>query len=84
MDSEDKQILKLIKAYGYKVTSDSMGMYLTGNGNKFSFMKTGDIYNCYHNKQVDGVYELQDKLQSQILLSVCLRWVFNKISRKEN
>ena len=83
MTNEERQIIKLIKAYGYKINTDNMGMYFTGNNNKFSFIKTGDIYNCYHNQMIDGNYELKDQLQSQIMLNVCLRWVLNKVSRKE-
>ncbi len=77
----DKQLLNTIKSFGYKCTSDDMGMYLTNSENKFSFIKTGDIYNCYHNKLIDGQYVLQDTLYSQILLQPCLNWVFQKIRR---
>lgn len=84
MTDTEKQLVKIIKAYGYKMTSDNMGIYFTGHNNKFSFIKTGNIYNCYHNKSVNDNYELQDKLLSQILFEVCLRWVLSKVSKKEN
>lgn len=77
----DKQLLETIKGFGYKVSSDNMGIYLTGDVNKFSFIKTGDIYNCYYNKLIDGQYVLQENLYSQILLTPCLQWAYNIIRR---
>ncbi len=77
----DTQLLNTIKGYGYKYSTDKMGIYLTGKEDKFSFIKTGDIINCYHNKLINNQYVLQDTLYSQILLTPCLQWVFNKIRR---
>lgn len=84
MTPTERQLTQLIKAQGYKITSDKMGIYFKGHSNMFSFIKTGDIYNCYYNKNIDGEYQLQDKLQSQIMLDVCLRWVLSKISQNKN
>lgn len=78
----DKQVISMIRGYGYKMTKDKMGIYFTNADNKFSFIETGEILNCYHNKLVEGKYELQDQLQSQILLQPCLQWVLRKIMQE--
>lgn len=84
MDVEEKNIVKLIKAHGYKMTNDKMGIYFDYNNKKFSIIKTGEIYNCYCNEKSkeDSKYELQDTYYSQILLKQCLYWILNKINNK--
>lgn len=86
MDLEEKNVLKLIKARGYKVTSDNLGMYFDFKNTKFSIIKVGNIYNCYHNEKPDdgSAYVLQDSYNSQILLKQCLFWILNKINKPQN
>ena len=83
MTTQERELSKLIIAYGYKMNLDDIGIHFTGTNKKYSFVKTGSIYNCYENKLVDGKYELKDSFYSQIMLSNCLYWVLNKVSKRD-
>ena len=75
----DKQLVMMIKSYGYTMTSDNIGTYYFNKYNKFSIIRTGDILNFYYNKKNGDSYQLIDSLQGQIMLQVCLNWILSKI-----
>jgi hypothetical protein len=83
-DSEEQNLFRIIKAHGYKVTSDKMGTYFNNGDKKFSIIKIGDIYNCYYNKKVsERDYELKESFLSQILMKQCLFWIVNNLNKKD-
>jgi len=77
----NSQLLSFIKNDGYKKTSDDLGIYFDKASRKFSCMKHGFNYICYHNNQVDNQWVLGNKSGILKDFSEALAWVVIDIQK---
>lgn len=79
----DKQLVqqyrKIIRQAGFNESKNVLGYYYDNGLQKFSIMKTGPIFICYHNINTNGVWTLKQKSTGLLQLDICLQWIVNII-----
>lgn len=78
-----RQYVKFIIQSGYKYTKDNLGFYFDSGNKKFSIMKTGPLFQCYYNENVDGQWVLKQKSNSIFEFSQGLKWILNIIQNSK-
>lgn len=76
-----KQLLSILKTNGYIKTSDDLGTYFDKNGRKFSCMKHGFNYICYHNIKLDKDWNLVNKSNIIKDYQEALIWVVREVQK---
>lgn len=70
-----KQMYSYMKTKSYTYSKDDLGSYFDKDGIKFSIMKNGLWFICYHNVKVDGNWQLYSKSQMFEKFPDALFWV---------
>lgn len=76
-----KNLYSHLKQKGYSHSKDDLGIYFDKFGVRFSIMKTGLWYTCYHNTKIDGNWQLYGKSRMFDKFSDALEWVVTESNK---
>ena len=75
MKSNTRDLFSTMKSLNFDYSKDVFGFYFSKGIHKFSCIKSGDKYLCYHNKFIDKQWALQSKTNQILDLENSLLWV---------
>lgn len=79
MNKSTKELFSMLKNMKYEYSKDVFGFYFTKGENKFSCIKNGTMYSCYHNRLIDKQWVLQSKTYQLFDLDNSLLWIIRAI-----
>lgn len=74
-----RQYMQFIEQAGFKYSKNVLGYYYDNGIKKFSIMKTGPVFVCYYNINVNGTWTLKQKSQNLLQFEICLKWILDII-----
>lgn len=76
-----KKLLTYLKVKGYTSNKDVLGIYFNKGDRRFSAMKQGNWYTCFHNVNKDSQWVLVSKSQMFNSYNEALYWVYQEIEK---
>ncbi|MNC02596.1 hypothetical protein D3C81_783890 [compost metagenome] len=76
-----QQLLSILKSNGYVKSNDDLGTYFNKGNRRFSCMKHGFNYLCYHNVKSGNEWALVNKSQLTKDYGEALKWVVIELQK---